>query len=125
MCRMLVGVSFILRLGPGPVSWEAELQLDTGQKKSVLTTPHFVLRDTADTLPWIVKYFVRFAIFRIHTLTQQGLRCFHSTVVKGFTIQCLFVRYWNGRNMRGARARMEMALSCHAMLCAGCRCGDR
>ena len=44
MCRMLVGVSFILRLGPGPVSWEAELQLDTGQKKSVFTTPHFVLQ---------------------------------------------------------------------------------
>ena len=107
MCRMLVVVSFILRLGPGPVSWEAELQLDTGQKKSVLTTPHFVLRDT---LPWIVKYFVRFAIFRIHTLTEQSLCCFHSTVVKAsqYNAMSLFIRYWNGRNMKGGRARMEM-----------------
>ena len=52
------------------MSWEAELQLDTGQKKSVFTTPHFVPSDAADTLLWIVKYFVRFAIFRIHTLTE-------------------------------------------------------
>ena len=89
-----------------------------------MTTPHFVLPDTADTLEWIVKYFVRFAVFRIHTLTEQSLCFFHSTVVKGFTIQCLFVRYWNRRIMKGAR--MEMEIHGTPMLCAGCcRCGDR
>ena len=97
----------LLRLGPGPVSWEAELQLDTGQKKSVLTTPHFVLQRRSGHASVDCQIFCEICYFQ-DSHTHRGLCYFHSTVVKGFTIQCIFVRYWNGRNMRGARARMEM-----------------
>ena len=110
----------LLRLGPGPVSWEAELQLHTGQKKSVFTTPHFVLRDT---LEWIVKYFVRFAIFRIHTLTQHtqslllSFNCgkrLHNTMSI-----CQILEWTKHERCKGKDGNGD---TCHALCC---RCGDR
>ena len=85
-------------------------QLDSGQKKSVLTTPHFVLPRHSGHAGVDCQIFCEICCFQeLHThRATVFLRCFHSTVVKGFTIQCLFVRYWNGRNKKGARMEMEI-----------------
>ena len=99
-------------------------QLDSGQKKSVLTTPHFVLPDTADTLEWIVKYFVRFAVFRSHTLTQSLLLSFNCDKRLHNTMSiCEILEWTKRRNMKRMRMERYTAPPCHVLCC--CRCGDR